>query len=220
MITWNRTFFHSPSRFLLELVTSIHDYVIIFLLTIIGIIIISLTQTFFTKNFNLTFYEEHQIERVWTIVPFIVLVCIVIPSLTSLYMLDTCLFCGISVNIMGHQWYWRYFYKDLEKISFDSYITPSDSNNLRLIDVDNRLVLPTFIPVRFIVSSADVIHSWTIPSFGVKIDAVPGRINQFCFSRKRSGIFFGQCSEICGANHRFMPIVIESIPFKQFIKII
>lgn len=93
---------------------------------------------------------------------------------------------------------------------------PSADSNIRLLEVDNRLVLPSNFPVRFLVSSADVIHSWTVPSFGVKFDAVPGRINQFCFSSKRSGIFFGQCSEICGANHRFMPIVLECVPFKNF----
>lgn len=93
---------------------------------------------------------------------------------------------------------------------------PSETSRIRLLEVDNRLLIPSFLPIRFLVSSSDVLHSWTIPSFGVKIDAVPGRINQFCFSSKRSGIFFGQCSEICGANHRFIPIVLESVPFKEF----
>jgi cytochrome c oxidase subunit 2 len=97
---------------------------------------------------------------------------------------------------------------------------PSDTRNIRLLDVDNRLVVPTYLPVRFLVSSSDVIHSWTVPSFGVKIDAIPGRINQFCFSSKRRGVFFGQCSEICGANHRFIPIVLESVNFNNFINLL
>lgn len=217
MTTWNGLFFHSPSSYLIELISLIHDYVLIFLISIIILILINLLNFFFLKKFNLNFFEHHQLERVWTILPFFLLVFIVVPSLFSLYILDTCLFCGLTVRIIGHQWYWSYFYKDLKQFFFDSYITPSSQSIIRLLEVDNRLIIPTFIPIRFLVSSSDVLHSWTIPSFGVKIDAIPGRINQFCFSSKRRGVFFGQCSEICGANHRFIPIVVESIPFKNFL---
>lgn len=220
MITWNRIFFHTPSSYLIELVILIHDYVIIFLLSIIFLVMYNIAYSFYCSSFNIDFFENHQLERIWTILPFILLLFIVIPSLNSLYILDSCLFCGLSLNIIGHQWYWSYFFKDLQDLFFDSYITRSEESNIRLLEVDNRVIIPTFLPVRYIVSSSDVIHSWTIPSFGIKIDAVPGRINQFCFSTKRSGIFFGQCSEICGANHRFMPIVLESVSFKDFIKII
>lgn len=216
LITWNRLFFHSPTTFLMEVVVTIHDYVMIFLTSVLAVVLISIVYSFYSSHFRLNFLERHQLERVWTVTPFVLLVFIVIPSLNSLYILDTCLFCGLTLNIIGHQWYWRYFFKDLNAY-FDSYIEVG-SNYLRLVEVDNRLVVPTFIPIRFLVSSADVIHSWTIPRFGVKIDAVPGRMNQFCFSRKRSGLFFGQCSEICGANHRFIPILMEAVSFKDFIK--
>lgn len=219
MTTWNNVFFQSPSTFIIELVSTIHDYVSMFLVSILILVFINLSYSFFIKNFNLEFYEHHQLERIWTVIPFFLLIFIVIPSLTSLYILDRCLFCGITIRIIGHQWYWSYFYKDLKEFFFDSYIEPSSSSQIRLLDVDNRLVVPTFLPIRFLVSSSDVLHSWTIPSFGVKIDAVPGRINQFCFSSKRRGVFFGQCSEICGANHRFIPIVMESINFNKFIKL-
>lgn len=212
----NRIYFHSPSSFIMELVSLMHDYVIMFLFSILIVVILNLGYSFFIKKFNLEFFENHQLESIWTSVPFVLLVFIVIPSLTSLYILDTCLFCGMTIRIIGHQWYWSYFYKDLQEFFFDSYILPSERSEIRLLEVDNRLLIPTSLPIRFLVSSSDVLHSWTIPSFGVKIDAVPGRINQFCFSSKRSGVFFGQCSEICGANHRFMPIVIESVPFKEF----
>lgn len=216
MITWNGMFFHSPASYLIEVVVCIHDYVIIFLFSILITVVSAISYSFSSKHFNLSFMENHQLEGVWTVAPFVLLIFIVIPSLNSLYMLDTCLFCGLTLNIMGHQWYWSYFFKDLG-VSFDSYIERS-APFLRLLEVDNRLLIPRFIPIRFLVSSADVIHSWTIPRFGVKIDAVPGRINQFCFSTKRSGLFFGQCSEICGANHRFMPIFVEAVSFKDFIK--
>lgn len=219
MTTWRRVYFQSPYTYIMELVSIMHDYVSLFLFSIILIVILNLLYVLPIKKFNLEFFENHQLETVWTLLPFFLLVFILIPSLTSLYMLDTCLFCGITVRIMGHQWYWRYFYKDLKEFFFDSYILPSEEREIRLLDVDNRLLVPTFMPVRFLVSSSDVLHSWTVPSFGVKIDAVPGRINQFCFSSKRSGVFFGQCSEICGANHSFMPIVLESLSFKNFISL-
>lgn len=216
MTTWRRIYFHSPSSFIIELVSLIHDYVIIFLFSILIVVILNISYSFLLDSFNIEFFENHQLESIWTSIPFVLLVFIVIPSLTSLYILDTCLFCGMTIRIMGHQWYWSYFYKDIGEFFFDSYMVPSDSSMIRLLEVDNRFLIPTSLPIRFLVSSSDVLHSWTIPSFGVKIDAVPGRINQFCFSSKRSGVFFGQCSEICGANHSFMPIVIESIPFKEF----
>lgn len=218
MITWSRSFFHSPASYLMELVVSMHDYVILFLLRTFIVVIWNILYSLYARSFSLSFFENHQLESVWTVLPFVILLFIVGPSLSSLYMLDTCFFCGLSLSIVGHQWYWRYFFKDLNNIIFDSYIAPSERSYLRLIDVDNRVLIPNILPVRFIVSSADVIHSWTIPSFGVKIDAIPGRINQFCFSSKHSGVYFGQCSEICGANHSFMPIVIESVPFNQFVR--
>lgn len=127
----------------------------------------------------------------------------------------------ITLKTIGHQWYWTYEYSDFKNLEFDSYIIPSrDINNFnfRLLEVDNRTVLPYLSHVRLITSSADVIHSWTIPSSGVKIDASPGRLNQIRFTLNRTGIFYGQCSEICGANHRFMPISIERISPKNFIK--
>lgn len=218
MITWNRIFFQSPSSFMIELVILIHDYVTITLLSVIVLVMLVIGSVFYSRRFNLNFYDDHQLERIWTFTPFVLLIFILVPSLSSLFMLDTCLFCGISVIIVGHQWYWRYSYRDFKSLIFDSYIVPSSDSKLRLVDVDNRLLIPRSFPVRFIVSSADVIHSWTLPSFGLKIDAVPGRINQFCLSSKRSGVFFGQCSEICGANHRFIPIVIEAVPFSKFLR--
>lgn len=216
MITWNRIYFHRPSSFTLEIVETMHDYVMLFLVSIIVLVVYKILKTFLSTNFSLYFFENHQLETVWTVAPFFLLIFILLPSLGTLYMLDTCIFCGITIRIMGHQWYWSYFFKDLSELSFDSYIQSSEISKIRLLEVDNRLMIPNNLPVRFMVSSSDVIHSWTIPSFGVKIDAVPGRINQFCFSSKRSGVYFGQCSEICGANHSFMPIVLESLPFNYF----
>lgn len=218
MITWNRIFFSCPSSYLIEIVIVMHDYVMILLSSILLITLYRGVYLFKNKKFNNFFLEEHQLESAWTIIPFVLLILILIPSLNSLYMLDACLFCGLSIRIIAHQWYWRYFYKDLNSFLLDSYILPSEVRSLRLVDVDNRLVLPANMPIRFNVTSSDVIHSWTIPSFGTKIDAIPGRLNQFCLSTKRPGVFFGQCSEICGANHRFIPIVVERVQLNDFNK--
>lgn len=217
MIRWNRWLFNFPSSFIMQCVNNIHDHVIMFLFSILLIVLINLRFLFLRKNFVLNWYEDHQLESVWTIIPFILLIFIAFPSLLTLYVLDSCLFCGVSIGITGHQWYWRYFYKDIFELEFDSYMLPVDRNGLRLLDVDNRLIVPVRTPLRFLLTSADVIHSWTLPCAGVKIDAMPGRINQFCLSLKRAGVFFGQCSEICGANHSFMPIVVEAVPLNKIL---
>lgn len=220
MITWSRLFFQSPSSYIMEVVVFIHDYVMLFLFSVLILVLVNLLFPFFCSRFSIYFYESHQLETVWTLGPFFLLIFIALPSLSFLYMLDTCLFCGLTVRVVGHQWYWSYFYKDFKDLFFDSYMLSREFSFLRLLEVDNRLVMPTFLPVRFLVTRADVIHSWALPSFGAKIDAIPGRINQFCFSSKRSGIFFGQCSEICGANHSFMPIVLDSIHFSDFVSLL
>lgn len=143
------------------------------------------------------------------------------PSLRLIYILDEINNPLVTVKAIGHQWYWSYEYSDFKNIEFDSYITPIREMkpfNFRLLDVDNRIVIPFETQIRIIVTAADVIHSWTVPSLGVKIDATPGRLNQAGFTLRRPGLFYGQCSEICGANHRFIPIVIERIPSKYFVQ--
>lgn len=127
----------------------------------------------------------------------------------------------ITIKTIGHQWYWSYEYSDFPNIEFDSYIKPQNEiaiNEARLLEADNRIIVPVNNQVRIIVSATDVIHSWTVPALGVKIDAVPGRLNQISFITNRPGIFYGQCSEICGANHRFIPIKLEVVSIKDFIK--
>ena len=124
----------------------------------------------------------------------------------------------ISVKCLGHQWYWRNEYPDFINLNFDSYINRDLLNiRFRLLDVDNNLVLPINIQIRLLVRSVDVIHSFTIPSLGFKVDAIPSRINQVNLYINRPGLFYGQCSELCGANHRFMPIVIEATNLDNFI---
>lgn len=152
--------------------------------------------------------------------PAITLVFIALPSLRLLYLLDEVGSPGLTLKTVGHQWYWSYEYSDFRDLEFDSYMVPTTDlplNGFRLLDVDNRVVLPFTTQVRLLVRAADVIHSWTIPTLGVKVDGVPGRLNQTSFLMSRPGLFYGQCSEICGANHSFMPIVVESVTLSGFI---
>lgn len=166
------------------------------------------------------------IEIVWTIIPAILLVMIAVPSFALLYSVDEVVDPALTVKVVGHQWYWSYEYSDYnmeedsEGIAFDSYMLPEDEltkGDLRLLEVDNRLVLPVDTHIRVVVTSADVLHSWAIPSFGVKMDACPGRLNQASLFVQREGVFYGQCSEICGVNHGFMPIAIEVVSLEDYL---
>nr|APX39799.1 cytochrome c oxidase subunit 2 [Gonioctena aegrota] len=206
---------------LMEQLAYFHDHALM-ILVIITVLVGQLMMTLFFNKFTHRYLLEGQmIEIIWTILPTLTLIFIAIPSLRLIYILDEINNPMITIKTIGHQWYWSYEYSDFKNIEFDSYMLPTmelNKFNFRLLDVDNRVVVPFESQIRMLVTAADVIHSWTIPSLGVKIDATPGRLNQTSFSTNRSGLFYGQCSEICGANHSFMPIVIESISPKYFIK--
>lgn len=173
----------------------------------------------FNKFIDRFLLQGHIIELIWTISPIFILIFIAIPSIKILYLTDEIYNNKLTIKSIGHQWYWRYEYSDFININFDSFILPSDTlqiNDFRLLDVDNRCILPYNFPIRMLTTSVDVIHSWTVPSLGIKIDSTPGRLNQSYLFINRPGVFFGQCSEICGTNHSFIPIVIESTNFNLF----
>nr|YP_004927691.1 cytochrome c oxidase subunit 2 [Treubia lacunosa]AEH99738.1 cytochrome c oxidase subunit 2 [Treubia lacunosa]QIA60217.1 cytochrome c oxidase subunit 2 [Treubia lacunosa] len=165
------------------------------------------------------------IEIIWTIFPSIILMFIAIPSFALLYSMDEVVDPAITIKAIGHQWYWTYEYSDYnssdeQSLTFDSYMIPEDDlelGQLRLLEVDNRVVVPAKTHLRMIITSADVLHSWAVPSLGVKCDAVPGRLNQTSFFIKREGVYYGQCSEICGTNHAFMPIVVEAVSLDDYV---
>jgi len=191
------------------------------LILIISIVGFNLFSTIHNTNIDQHIIESQGLELFWTIIPSFILIFIGLPSIRLLYLLDEVYNPAITIKTIGHQWYWSYEYSDFINLEFDSYIIPSNEikiNIFRLIDVDNRIIVPLNSQVRTLITAADVLHSWTVPRMGIKADAVPGRLNQVNFYTNRPGLFFGQCSEICGANHRFMPIVIETIPGKNFIK--
>nr|AFQ62198.1 cytochrome c oxidase subunit II [Xyletinus sp. XYL01] len=221
MATWQMLSTQDSVSPLMEQLLFFHDHTMTILI-IITILVGYMLITLFFNKFNYRLLLEGQlIELIWTILPAIILIFIALPSLRILYMLDEINNPSLTIKTVGHQWYWSYEYSDFKNIEFDSYMIPVNemsSNNFRLLDVDNRIVLPFNSKIRMVVTATDVIHSWTIPSLGVKIDATPGRLNQISFFINYPGLLFGQCSEICGANHSFMPIVIESVSSSMFLK--
>nr|YP_009073571.1 cytochrome c oxidase subunit II [Aeolesthes oenochrous]BAP59121.1 cytochrome c oxidase subunit II [Aeolesthes oenochrous] len=221
MATWTTLLLQDSASPLMEQLSFFHDHALMILLIITVLVGQLLMTLFFNKFTNRYLLEGQLIEIIWTILPAVTLVFIAVPSLRLIYLLDEVNSPIITIKTIGHQWYWTYEYSDFKNIEFDSYIIPTNEMkpfNFRLLDVDNRMIIPFETQIRVIATAADVIHAWTVPSLGVKIDATPGRLNQVSLMINRSGLFFGQCSEICGANHSFMPIVIESISPKCFIK--
>nr|YP_010127370.1 cytochrome c oxidase subunit II [Apomecyna saltator]QPO99866.1 cytochrome c oxidase subunit II [Apomecyna saltator] len=221
MATWKTLLLQDSASPLMEQLAFFHDHTLLILIIVTVLVGQLLLTLFFNKYSHRYLLEGQMIEIIWTILPAITLIFIALPSLRLIYILDEINNPLISIKSIGHQWYWSYEYSDFKNIEFDSYMIPVNSMNsfnFRLLDVDNRMIIPFHSQIRILVTAADVIHSWTVPSLGVKIDATPGRLNQASFSTNRTGIFYGQCSEICGANHSFMPIVIESISPNYFMK--
>nr|QNO34132.1 cytochrome oxidase subunit II [Osmia pedicornis] len=220
MSSWYMYSFQDSNSPYSDNLMSFHNFTLMFMFMIISITFFMLMDIFNNKFINRFLLKHHTIEIVWTIIPTIILLFICFPSLKILYFTDE-LWNPIffTVKSIGHQWYWSYEYPEFNNFEFDSYMSKNfEYNSFRLLDVDNRLIIPFKISVRMLTTSTDVIHSWTIPSMGVKSDATPGRINQMNIFALRPGLFFGQCSEICGMNHSFMPIVLESTSYNNFLK--
>nr|YP_010946611.1 cytochrome c oxidase subunit II [Margattea speciosa]WGO57329.1 cytochrome c oxidase subunit II [Margattea speciosa] len=220
MTTWSNINLQDSASPIMEQLIFFHDHTLMIILMILTVVSYMMILLFKNKFINRFLLEGQMIEVAWTIAPAIILIFIALPSLRLLYLMDEINKPILTLKTIGHQWYWSYEYSDFLKIEFDSYMIPQNElsiKNFRLLDVDNRATLPMNTFIRIIITAADVLHSWTIPSLGVKADATPGRLNQTSFFINRPGMFYGQCSEICGANHSFMPIVIESIPMNNFI---
>nr|WNL53889.1 cytochrome c oxidase subunit II [Microtermes mariae] len=218
MTTWLNLSLQDSASPIMEQLIFFHDHALMIMLMIITTVMYTMVSIIQNKQTSRFILEGQMIETIWTIAPAIILVFIAMPSLRLLYLMDEVHNPALTLKAVGHQWYWSYEYSDFTKLEFDSYMAQDQqSNTFRLLDTDNRIVLPTNSPIRVIVTAADVLHSWTVPSLGVKTDATPGRLNQVSFSINRPGVLYGQCSEICGANHSFMPITIESVTTNQFI---
>ena len=219
---WSQLDFQDAASPISEQLIFFHDNILFILsvvLVVVGWMIVSGVSN---KHYYKYLVEGTTIEIVWTIIPAVILIFIAFPSLQLLYSMDEVVDPSLTVKVIGHQWYWSYEYSDVEgeAIEFDSYMVPTsdlEPGDLRLLEVDNRVVLPVNTHIRVIVTGADVIHSFALPSLGIKVDAIPGRLNQTPLLIKRPGVFHGQCSEICGSDHSFMPIVIEGVSQEKFI---
>nr|YP_010708722.1 cytochrome c oxidase subunit II [Caprella acanthogaster]WCR50888.1 cytochrome c oxidase subunit II [Caprella acanthogaster] len=219
MPTWSMLSFQDSASPVMEELSYFHDFTMLIIVMITTLVGVNMSLMFIYKVSDRFLLQNQMIEMIWTVAPVFILFIIAVPSLKVLYLMDDPFSPNLTIKAIGHQWYWSYEYSDFPDIEFNSYMLPSEDtkpSDTRLLETDNSLVVPTGSKIRVITTAADVIHSWTIPSMGVKADAVPGRLNQTMFSTNRTGLFYGQCSEICGANHSFMPIKMEVVPMKEF----
>jgi len=208
----------------MEFITSFHGGLLI-LITVITLFVMALLL-FVIVRFNAKANPNPSatthntlLEVMWTVVPVIILVVIAVPSFRLLYFMDRAPDAEMTVKAIGHQWYWSYEYPDHGNFGFDALMIPDSdlkAGQPRLLAADNAVVVPVNTKVRLLTTADDVIHAWAIPAFGVKIDAVPGRTNESWFEATREGTYYGQCSELCGVNHGFMPIQVEVVSKERF----
>ena len=213
-----------PASPLMERIVSFHSLLLV-IITVICIVVLALllyvAGVFRASRQATPSRRTHNtlLEVVWTAVPVLILVIIAIPSFRLLYYADVIPPTDMTIKAIGRQWYWTYEYPDHENFTFDAFMIPEDDlepGMLRLLETDNRVVVPTDTNIKIQVTASDVLHSWAMPSMGVKIDAVPGRLNETWINVSEPGVYYGQCSEICGVMHGFMPITIEALPPEEF----
>jgi len=217
---WGQLGLQEGTTSIIEMLNYFHDYMIVILTFIIVFVTYIFVRIIATSKVDKYTMDSHTLETVWTVVPMVILLFIAFPSLYLLYLIEDVSNPAVTVKVVGHQWYWEYQYSNSwANFGFDSYIVHEKANGplFYRLDVDNRLILPTLSQILFLITSADVIHSWTVPTLGIKTDAIPGRLNFLSRVIPFSGVYFGQCREICGSNHSFMPIVVEAIPSVHFI---
>lgn len=211
--------FQDATSPLIEELLHFHDHALMIVFLISAFVLYIIVAMVTTKIYDKYILDSQEIEIIWTVLPAVILIIIALPSLRILYIIDEVNDPHLTVKAIGHQWYWSYEYTDYEELGFDSYMIPTQDlmpGQFRLLETDHRIVVPVESPIRVLVSAEDVLHSWAVPTLGVKIDAVPGRLNQTAFITSRPGVFYGQCSEICGANHSFIPIVVEAVLLESF----
>lgn len=221
--------FQEPASPVMEELVNFHNYVMIYITFIIILVLWVLASVIYqfakTKRVISHKFLIHGtlIEVIWTITPAFVLVAIAFPSFQLLYLMDEVIDPAITIKVVAHQWYWSYEYSDYADfngtLEFDSILVPKEEiqpGQKWLLEVNNPIVVPVNTNVRLIITSADVLHSWAVPVLGVKLDAIPGRLNQTSFLATRTGVFYGQCSEICGTHHAFMPIQVAVTTLEDY----
>lgn len=208
----------------MERLVALHDLMmwIISLITLLVLVLIAIACFRFqvARNPTPSRRSHHTaLEIAWTVIPALILVVIAIPSFRLLYFMDRVEDPDMTIKAIGRQWYWSYEYPDHGDFTFDAFMIADEDlepGQPRLLATDNEVVLPTDTNIRLLVTASDVLHAWAMPAFGVKKDAVPGRINETWFRIERPGVYYGQCSELCGAYHAFMPIQVRAVPMEEF----
>lgn len=220
--------FQDPATLILVVMTEFHLELCYILLLILAFSFAMLSQIihqygiheeskvmFIQPRFN----HHTALELIWTLIPMYILYVIAAPSFVLLYDIDVVKDPLMTLKVIGRQWYWHYEYSDYlpSSIVFDAFMVPDQESNLRLLETTLDTILPIDVEIRVLITSSDVIHSWAIPSFGLKLDACPGRLNQIALMIYREGLYYGQCSEICGINHGFMPISVLAVFWAKFV---
>nr|YP_007317548.1 cytochrome c oxidase subunit II [Phyllodactylus unctus]ADY86059.1 cytochrome oxidase subunit II [Phyllodactylus unctus] len=211
--------FQDATSPIMEELLHLHDHAMMVAFLISTFVLYTITLMLTTPLTHTSTMNAQLVETVWTILPAVILILIALPSLRILYLMDEIGTPHLTIKALGHQWYWSYEYTDYLDLTYDSYMTQTPAltpGAPRLLEVDHHTVVPTNSPTRMLISAEDVLHSWAIPSLGIKTDAIPGRLNQTTFTATLPGLFYGQCSEICGSNHSFMPIVVEATALSAF----
>nr|YP_010385509.1 cytochrome c oxidase subunit II [Halotydeus destructor]UPN63253.1 cytochrome oxidase subunit 2 [Halotydeus destructor] len=214
MPTWTKMSFQNSNSPMMEHLTFFHDHSMIILVSVTVMTMYLMMSSMLVKSFNRFFLEAQEVELFWTTVPSMMLIFIAMPSLKTLYMMEENINPVLTIKTMGFQWYWAYEYSEFESLKFNSMLTKNKM--MRLMETSNHLIIPMKTPTQMLITSKDVIHSWTMPSLGLKMDAIPGRLNQSSILINRPSLMVGQCSEICGAGHSFMPITLEAPAMKKF----
>lgn len=237
-VAWQTDFQEAATPSMLGIINFNHSlsFVLVFIIGFVSWLLCN-TIFYYIEKSNVIpskFTHSNELEIVWTTIPAIILLFLATPSFSLLYSMDEISDPTITLKVIGHQWYWSYEFSDYNyflcgtdsenegtQLKYDCYMTnletmPNKQGYFRLLETNKRILLPIKTHIRLLVSSADVLHSWTVPSFGVKVDACPGRLNQLNLFIKRTGLFFGQCSEICGVNHAFMPIAVVGVEQKVY----
>ncbi|OEY86592.1 cytochrome c oxidase subunit II [Wolbachia pipientis] len=224
-LTWQFGF-QQPATELMENISKSHSFIMTIIFCILGLVwalLIYVVLRFRKGKVSQVSKVTHNtaLEIIWTIIPIIIVTVFTVENIKLIRMQQNIPKSELTLKVIGHQWYWHYQYPEYENLSFDSYIKEAsdlDKNDLRLLAVDNHVVLPINTNIRLQVTAGDVIHSWGVPAFGIKIDAIPGRLNDTWFNIKKPGLYYGQCYELCGQGHGFMPIVVNAVSKEDFNK--